>query len=167
MRRSLPLQQRKNQQPLALTPPQPRSRCRCRSRRPSSSPPPQISTLLRAVHRSELEAKREEFWFTQPSYGGRTEIWSALKAVVETEDIDTARLFVESAGIIVATPHLTVAYDELGNRYELPEWVLADPVNVVSDPARESGEEEGIGRRVGNRGRGETNTASQQFQVVV
>ena len=87
--------------------------------------------------------------------------------MVETEDIDTARLFVESAGIIVATPHLTVAYDELGNRYELPEWVLADPVNVVSDPARESGEEEGIGRRVGNRGRGETNTASQQFQVVV
>jgi hypothetical protein len=65
----------------------------------------------------ELERNREAFWDTQPSYGGSAEIWDVLKAAVASAssgDIETARLFVESAGCIVATPHLTVVFDERG-----------------------------------------------------
>ena len=65
----------------------------------------------------ELERNRETFWDTQPSYGGSAEIWDVLKAAVASAssgDIETARLFVESAGCIVATPHLTVVFDERG-----------------------------------------------------
>ena len=46
---------------------------------------------------SELAAKREEFWHTSPSYGGAREIWDVLKAAADAQDIETARLFVESA----------------------------------------------------------------------
>jgi hypothetical protein len=87
---------------------------------------------------SELHKKREEFWDTQPSYGGSREIWDVLKAAVTSAqssgDIQTARLFVESAGIIVATPHLTVVFDERGAKYDIPRWVLATPTNVAPEP---------------------------------
>lgn len=87
---------------------------------------------------SELQRKREEFWDTQPSYGGSREIWDVLKAAVTSaqasDDIQTARLFVESAGIIVATPHLTVVFDERGAKYDIPRWVLATPTNVAPEP---------------------------------
>ena len=46
-----------------------------------------------------------------------------LKAAVASAssgDIETARLFVESAGCIVATPHLTVVFDERGAKYDIP-----------------------------------------------
>ena len=85
----------------------------------------------------ELQRKREEFWDTQPSYGGSREIWNVLKAAVTeaqlSGDMQTARLFVESAGIIVATPHLTVVFDERGAKYDIPRWVLVTPTNVVPD----------------------------------
>ena len=84
----------------------------------------------------ELERNREAFWDTQPSYGGSAEIWDVLKAAVASAssgDIETARLFVESAGCIVATPHLTVVFDERGAKYDIPRWVLATPANVAPD----------------------------------
>lgn len=83
---------------------------------------------------SELAAKREEFWHTSPSYGGAREIWDVLKAAVDAQDIETARLFVESASIIVALPDMSVCYDERGGRYEIPKWVMADPSNLRPDP---------------------------------
>jgi hypothetical protein len=48
---------------------------------PTTHPPPTTTA------RSELTSKREEFWHTQPSYGGQREIWEALKAAAEAEDV--------------------------------------------------------------------------------
>ncbi|KAG2485045.1 hypothetical protein HYH03_016144 [Edaphochlamys debaryana] len=81
---------------------------------------------------SEIKKKREEFWDTQPHYGGDRVIWDALKAAIEAEH-ETSKLIIESAGIIVAVPDMTVCYDERGAKYELPKYVLSDPVNLVKD----------------------------------
>jgi hypothetical protein len=42
-------------------------------------------------------------------------IWDALKAACEA-DMDTAKLIIESAGIIVASKDMTICYDERGVR---------------------------------------------------
>lgn len=41
------------------------------------------------------------------------EIWDALKAAVEA-DLPTARLIIDSAGVIVMTEDMGVCYDEQG-----------------------------------------------------
>ncbi|KAJ9529026.1 hypothetical protein QJQ45_007092 [Haematococcus lacustris] len=57
-------------------------------------------------------------------------IWDALKAACET-DVETAKLIIDSAGIIVAAPDMHICYDELGAKYELPQYVLSDPINMA------------------------------------
>ena len=86
-----------------------------------------------------MHRKREEFWDTQPAYGGSKEIWDVLKAAVNAPDIETARLYVETAGIIASTPHLTVVFDETGVKYEIPRWVLVTPQNTREDQVDDNG----------------------------
>ncbi|KAK9823287.1 hypothetical protein WJX72_001625 [[Myrmecia] bisecta] len=76
-----------------------------------------------------LQAMTEEFWDTAPAYGGDKVIWDALKAACEA-DPSTAALIVDTAGIIVATDDLSLCYDELGRKYELPKYVLSAPTNL-------------------------------------
>ena len=59
-----------------------------------------------------------------------SEIWTALKAAVES-DIDTARLIVESAGIIVPGRDLSTCWDTRGALYSLPKYVLSAPTNLT------------------------------------
>lgn len=82
--------------------------------------------------RSQLEAMREEFWDTQPHYGGDRVIWDALKAACAA-DVKTARLIIDTADIIVAGHDMTVCYDAKGAKYELPLYVLSAPTNLVRD----------------------------------
>lgn len=42
-----------------------------------------------------------------------SEIWDALRAAAEA-DVSLAQAFVDSAGIIVQVPDLTICYDERG-----------------------------------------------------
>eukprot|EP00775_Hariotina_reticulata_P000939 gene939-1265_t len=56
---------------------------------------------------AKLQAMRDEFWDTQPHYGGNRVMWDALKAACEA-DLATARVIIESAGIIVARPDMTI-----------------------------------------------------------
>jgi len=42
------------------------------------------------------------------------EIWDALKAAVEAEDMGTSRLILDTAGVLVSTTDMTVCYDERG-----------------------------------------------------
>lgn len=58
-------------------------------------------------------------------------IWDAIKAACEAEDMATSRLILETAGVIVARPDMTVMYDERGARYTLPKYVLCDPTNAL------------------------------------
>lgn len=43
----------------------------------------------------------------------------------------TTRLILETAGVIIARPDMTVMYDERGSRYALPKYVLAAPTNLL------------------------------------
>ena len=84
---------------------------------------------------AELDDKRREFWDTQPSYGGSAEIWAALKMAAETMlqphgDLALCYAVIESADVIVAEPDMTVCYDTMGARYDIPKWVLRNPSNV-------------------------------------
>ncbi|KAJ8531526.1 hypothetical protein K7X08_026960 [Anisodus acutangulus] len=81
---------------------------------------------------AKLVQMRDEFWDTAPHYGGRKEIWDALRAAAES-DISLAQAIVDSSGLIVQAPYLTVCYDERGNKYELPKYVLREPTNLIRE----------------------------------
>ncbi|KAH6788737.1 Ubiquitin domain-containing protein [Perilla frutescens var. frutescens] len=95
-----------------------------RIKKPRSWKHPQPITI------SQLIQLREEFWDTAPHYGGRKEIWDALRAAAEA-DPTLARAIVESAGIILHNPDMTVCFDERGVKYELPTYVLSEPKNLI------------------------------------
>ncbi|KAI8368239.1 uncharacterized protein BYT42DRAFT_585868 [Radiomyces spectabilis] len=87
-----------------------------------------------SMTRSELESQRETFWATAPTYEGRPEIWQALHAVVTSDDVQLARSILEAANITLPTGDLSDGcFDELGNRYEIPVYCLADPTNLLQD----------------------------------
>ncbi|CAN4102972.1 unnamed protein product [Withania somnifera] len=82
------------------------------------------------ITRSQLMQLREEFWDTAPHYGGKKEIWDALRAAAEA-DLELAQAIVDSAGIIAQNTDMTVCYDESGTKYELPKYVLSEPTNMI------------------------------------
>ncbi|KAK5622088.1 Ubiquitin domain-containing protein 1 [Crenichthys baileyi] len=84
----------------------------------------------------QLRSKRDEFWDTAPAFEGRKEIWDALKAAavaLESNDHELAQAIVDGASITLPHGTLTECYDELGNRYQLPVYCLAPPVNLISE----------------------------------
>ncbi|KAK1164492.1 ubiquitin domain-containing protein 1-like [Acipenser oxyrinchus oxyrinchus] len=88
----------------------------------------------------QLRSKRDEFWDTAPAFEGRKEIWDALKAAaiaIECNDQELAQAIVDGASITVPHGSLTECYDELGNRYQLPVYCLATPVNLISEHSEE------------------------------
>ncbi|KAG6577030.1 Ubiquitin domain-containing protein 2, partial [Cucurbita argyrosperma subsp. sororia] len=84
------------------------------------------------ITRSQLVQLREEFWDTAPHYGGRKEIWDALRAAAEAE-LSLAQAIIDSAGVIIQNADLTICYDERGAKYELPNYVLSEPTNLIRD----------------------------------
>ncbi|XP_021907545.1 ubiquitin domain-containing protein 2-like isoform X1 [Carica papaya] len=84
------------------------------------------------ITRDQLMQMRDEFWDTAPHYGGRKEIWDALRAAAEAE-LALAQAIVDSAGVIVQNADLTICYDERGAKYELPKYVLSEPSNLVRE----------------------------------
>lgn len=75
----------------------------------------------------KVQAQRQEFWDTQPAYGGSQEIWSVLKAMCEAPDIETGKVFLEAAEVTIAKPDMTAFYDSRGFLYELPNYIVSDP----------------------------------------
>ncbi|XP_065153593.1 ubiquitin domain-containing protein 1a [Paramisgurnus dabryanus] len=85
---------------------------------------------------SQLCSKRDEFWDTAPAFDGRKEIWDALKAAavaLECNDHELAQAIIDGANITLPHGSLMECYDELGNRYQLPAYCLAPPVNLISE----------------------------------
>ncbi|ONM28553.1 Ubiquitin domain-containing protein [Zea mays] len=60
------------------------------------------------------------------------EIWDALRVAAES-DLALAQTIVDSAGIIVSNPDMTLCYDERDSKYELPKYVLSEPANLIRD----------------------------------
>ncbi|MGH0116703.1 UNVERIFIED_CONTAM: hypothetical protein FKN15_021251 [Acipenser sinensis] len=88
----------------------------------------------------QLRSKRDEFWDTAPAFEGRKEIWDALKAAaiaIECNDQELAQAIIDGASITVPHGSLAECYDELGNRYQLPVYCLATPVNLISERSEE------------------------------
>ncbi|GJM89537.1 hypothetical protein PR202_ga05739 [Eleusine coracana subsp. coracana] len=81
---------------------------------------------------AQLKQMRDEFWDTAPHYGGQKEIWDALRVAAES-DLTLAQTIVDSAGIIISNPDMTLCYDERGAKYELPKYVLSEPTNLIRD----------------------------------
>ncbi|WAR22376.1 UBTD2-like protein [Mya arenaria] len=84
----------------------------------------------------QLRSKRDEFWDTAPAFEGRKEIWDALKAAayaLETGDHALAQAIIDGASITLPHGTLMDCYDELGNRYQLPVYVLGAPTNLLDD----------------------------------
>ncbi|KAI0009677.1 hypothetical protein F4779DRAFT_617319 [Xylariaceae sp. FL0662B] len=100
--------------------------------------------------RTELDTERAEFFDTRVT--GRTEVWQVLRAALgvlweadvrstnggQSRDEDgtgglaTAQGILKAAEVTLPTGDLANgAYDQLGNYYALPEWVVSDPINVV------------------------------------
>eukprot|EP01028_Stygiella_incarcerata_P001845 TRINITY_DN1343_c0_g1_i7.p1 TRINITY_DN1343_c0_g1~~TRINITY_DN1343_c0_g1_i7.p1 ORF type:complete len:129 (+),score=29.90 TRINITY_DN1343_c0_g1_i7:66-452(+) len=75
----------------------------------------------------ELRSKRDEFWATQPSYGGSKDIWDTLKAAIEMEDKEFGDVILQTAGIVRPKNDFTEVYDELGFRYEIPSFIYSTP----------------------------------------
>ena len=58
-------------------------------------------------------------------------IWDALKAAAES-DASTAAIILDSAGV-THNSDLSECYDERGRKYELPQYVLSEPSNLIRD----------------------------------
>ncbi|KAL0001383.1 hypothetical protein SO802_015164 [Lithocarpus litseifolius] len=82
------------------------------------------------ITKTQLMQLRDEFWDTAPHYGGRKEIWDALRAAAEA-DLSLAQAIVDSAGVIVQSADLTICYDERGSSNLLRgRFGVEEPIRV-------------------------------------
>lgn len=114
----------------------------------------QWSSKDRRWTRPQLDSERTEFFDTRVT--GRPEVWQTLHAALQvlwessTPDSDsqesadglaTAQTIINAAEISLPTGNLAQgAYDSLGNYYQLPEWTVSDPENLVSIAGDAKGE---------------------------
>jgi len=99
--------------------------------KPLSSEKPKWKSEI-PITMGQLRSKRDEYWETQPAFEGRKEIWDALHAACETEDMALAQAFVDGANITLPSGQLTDAYDELGNHYTVPLYCISLPTNLIT-----------------------------------
>ena len=90
--------------------------------------PPKWTASPPLNQRAQLMKKRDEFWETQPAYGGSPEIWLALRSAIENPDLRAVIL--ESADIRMPKRTWFDVYDSMGYKYDLPQYVLSDPSNL-------------------------------------
>ncbi len=78
-------------------------------------------------------------------------------------DLDTAQGIIDAAGVTLPKGDLiSGAYDEAGNFYQMPEFIVSDPVNVIIDVVGrdakgeevEGTDEEEVERRRDEKGKG-------------
>lgn len=94
--------------------------------------------------RRQLAKERAEFFDTRVT--GRPEVWQTLHAAIqqlwepvspeaeEDEALATAQSILSAAEVSLPTGNLVNGvYDSLGNYYQLPEWVVSDPDDVLDD----------------------------------
>eukprot|EP01139_Manchomonas_bermudensis_P000168 Amastigsp_a161_1212.p1 type:complete len:110 gc:universal Amastigsp_a161_1212:357-28(-) len=81
--------------------------------------------------RAELKKKRDEYWETEPYYGGRVECWQALRQAIEAPDRKAANAILVSAEMTLPGGLITEAYDHLGYKYEVPIFCVREPTNIL------------------------------------
>ena len=86
--------------------------------------------------KSQLKSKQDEFWETSPAYEGRKEIWDALKAACETDDVALAQAIIDGANITLPTGRalLTLKFQKIShNLYLLSATSLFHSQNSVAE----------------------------------
>ena len=94
--------------------------------------------------RCELDRERADFFDTRVT--GRPEIWQTIHAALQVlwdpaaddsnddglDGLGTAQSILSAAEVSLPTGDLSSGvYDALGNYYQLPHWVVADPTNMA------------------------------------
>ncbi|KAI5462916.1 hypothetical protein BGZ63DRAFT_177333 [Mariannaea sp. PMI_226] len=94
-----------------------------------------------------LIRERNDFFDTRVT--GRAEIWQTIHAALQvlwdpvgqnaqddgSNGLATAQMILSAAEISLPTGNLANGvYDTLGNYYQIPEWIVCDPQNVVDEP---------------------------------
>ncbi|KAL8790606.1 MAG: hypothetical protein Q9195_006286 [Heterodermia aff. obscurata] len=115
--------------------------------------------------RAELDREKDEFFDTRVT--GREEIWATLKIVIDLlaeGNIATAQGILDASAITLPTGDLVNgAYDEAGNFYQIPEYIVGDPNNVIPASSNEivkaremddASDEEELERRREEKGKG-------------
>lgn len=64
------------------------------------------------------------------------EIWQALRRAAES-DLPYAQAIIDENRIRLVNRDMSVCYDELNIRYELPLYVLSEPENLLDRPRQD------------------------------
>ncbi|CAO3618994.1 unnamed protein product [Cunninghamella blakesleeana] len=84
--------------------------------------------------KSRLTQQRFTFWDTAPFYEGRPEIWQALQAAMNSDDLALSQSILDAANIKLPTGNpADGCYDELGTKYVIPVYCIVDPTNLIDD----------------------------------
>ncbi|KAH7160085.1 hypothetical protein B0J13DRAFT_120796 [Dactylonectria estremocensis] len=105
------------------------------------------SSRDRSWTRRGIATERAAFFDTRVT--GRSEVWQTIHAALQvlwdpvgqdahddgSSGLATAQMILSAAEISLPTGNLVNGvYDTLGNYYQLPEWVVSDPQNLVEEP---------------------------------
>mmetsp|Transcript_35944 Transcript_35944/g.40883 ORF Transcript_35944/g.40883 Transcript_35944/m.40883 type:complete len:230 (-) Transcript_35944:536-1225(-) len=85
--------------------------------------------------RELLLAKREEFWNTRVD--GIAEAWMYIKQAIEG-DVDTGKTVLDAAGLVMPHNSITLSFDTIGYRYDVPVFCINDPETYVSEERNDS-----------------------------
>lgn len=70
---------------------------------------------------------------------GDTQVWRCLQAATEAlqgGDVATAQSLLDASGCTCPTGQLwSRTYDDRGNEYRVPEWLVLEPIGIVEEEA--------------------------------
>lgn len=103
------------------------------------------------VSNNQLRKRREEFWKSQKT--GNRLVWHCIRQAIET-DSESALLMLDMNQITTENNTLSVCYDHNGFRYEIPAWVINDPIKFSSQD---------LGTEINNVCKSQTSTQSDAY----
>ena len=96
---------------------------------------PLTDSSSQAWTRARLRKERRDWWDTRVT--GDTQVWRCLQAATEAlqeGDIVTAQGLLDAQGCTCPTGQLwTKVYDDRGNEYKVPEWLVIEPAGIVEE----------------------------------
>jgi hypothetical protein len=92
------------------------------------------------ITRLELTQERERFWASRME--GSRSVWLLLRQALEADHLSAA-MILQTGHVAAQNGSMAVCVDSRGNRYELPPFVLTDPMQFAED-------KETMSRKAGN-----------------
>ncbi|KAJ9648014.1 hypothetical protein H2199_001791 [Coniosporium tulheliwenetii] len=149
------------------------------TKHPLRLPPPNL--VVHTPHREKwtrrrLAREREAFFDTRVS--GRAEVWGVVRMVVEllqAGQVGSAQGVLDAAGCTCPTGEVWRGgvWDEMGGLYEVPDWVVVMPVEVVEEEGEgevevvEEDKSGGSEEEVGGREKGKARAVEVEAGEVV